>query len=69
MFLITGSPAAKVAKYYITNWESFVDFGFNQDAVLPVPSIAVSGLSTGYELQSAANRRSQAEEFKNKAKP
>lgn len=56
VFMVTGS-GRNVRRYHITDYESFVDFGFDTAKVREVPEILVRALTEGEHLVSAARRK------------
>ena len=63
IFLLTGAPPT-IRKYHVPTYESFTDFGFNENAVLDVPPLLLEAVELTGELTSALDgtRRAPAAE-------
>ncbi len=56
VYMVTG-PSRNIRRYYVADYETFVDFGFDTAKIREVPEILVRALNEGEVLISAARRR------------
>ena len=57
-YLVTGFPSAEVRRHHIFSWQTFVDFGFDEQRVRLTPGLLLSAIPLGRELRSSAARAS-----------
>lgn len=53
IYLVAGASPLSIRKYHIPNFETFIDYGFDETKVRQVPSIVVDGLPEGKPLTSS----------------
>ncbi len=58
IFLVTGRAPAR--RYHIPTYENFVDFGFNEGAVIDVPALLLDAVDLAGELTSTFDRTRRA---------
>jgi hypothetical protein len=57
IYLVTAGEMGIIRRHLIVNWESMVEFGFDEAKTITVPSLVIEGLPWGRDLSSLGGRR------------
>jgi hypothetical protein len=57
IYLVTAGESGIIRRHLIVNWESMLDFRFDESKTITVPSLLVEGLAWGRDLSSPEGRR------------
>lgn len=53
IYLVTGFPATDVRRHLIVSWETFLEFGFDEELVRTVPALILDAVPAGRELRGS----------------